>query len=212
MQTFATPGPVAASTDFELPQVRSKAPLVIAAVAVIGVVIAAVVVLKGGEPKPVPLSPVTQSPAAVTPSPTTPSTSTTATSTATAAAAADTPSNATPQTTPGAGFAELFASGARDAEGSGAAASRFDPAVAKKAVAKVLAGGVGKCKEPGGPRGVATAVIAFESSGKVSTVTFSDPPFAGTSTASCLTSILKQASIPPFKGLPGTLSQPISVR
>ena len=53
--------------------------------------------------------------------------------------------------------------------------------------------GVGKCKEPGGPRGVVSAVVAFESSGKVSTVTISDPPFAGTSTASCLASVLKQA-------------------
>jgi hypothetical protein len=196
-----------------MPKVRSKAPLVIGAVAVIGAVVGAVVFLKSSEPKVVPLTPVAESPPVATVTPTAANTSTaaaanTAAPTATAEEAAPTTGS---QTTPGAAFAEAFASGARVAEGDGSVAPRFDPAAAKKAVTQVLSG-VARCKEPGGPRGVVSASIAFDPSGKVSTVTISDPPFAGTSTASCLSSVLKQASMPPFKGLPGTVSQPISVR
>ncbi len=184
---------------------RSKAPFVIGAVAVVGALIAAFVLIQGAEKQPVPLSPAAESPPITTA--TTPSTATTSTPTAAADQAEPTSGG---QTTPGSGFAELFANGAREKEGD-AVAARFDPAVAKKAVAKTLTG-VGKCKEPGGPRGNVSATVTFDSSGKVSTVSITDPPFAGTSTASCLTAMLKQATMPPFKGLPGTHTQTISVR
>jgi hypothetical protein len=200
---------VAADLDFDLPPIRrSKAPLVIAALVVVGGGIAAAVLLSGGGETPAVAAPIPDSPPVVTTPAATP---TTAAPTTTAApdTATSTPENEAPPA--GGDFAEMFASGARVAGADGQVAARFEAAAAKKAVAKALTG-VGRCKEPGGPRGTVTAEVGFESSGKVSSVTISEAPFAGTSTATCLSSVLKEATMPPFKGLPGTIKQPISIR
>ena len=69
-----------------------------------------------------------------------------------------------------------------------------------------------KCREPGGPTGRATVVITFEPSGKASSATVSDPPFAGTSSGACIAAALKRATVPAFSGLPGTMTKIISIQ
>ena len=115
--------------------------------------------------------------------------------------------------TPGAGFAELFAAGARKAESSGATiapAGRFDAAATKAPLAEA-ATQAQACKQPGGPTGKVTVMVTFDPNGKVSGATINDAPFAGTPTATCIASALKRVSIPPFSGLPGTVSKTFSI-
>jgi hypothetical protein len=118
-----------------------------------------------------------------------------------------------PGATPGAGFAELFAAGARKAESRGAtvaSAARFDPAATKAPLAEA-AGQAQACKQSGGPTGKVTVVVTFEPNGKVSSATITDAPFAGTATATCISAALKRATIAPFSGLPGTVSKTFSI-
>jgi hypothetical protein len=118
-----------------------------------------------------------------------------------------------PGATPGAGFAELFAAGARKAESKGAKmapTARFDPAATQTPLAQA-ATDAQACKQSGGPTGRVTVVVTFDPSGKVSSATITDPPFAGTATATCISSALKRATIAPFGGLPGTVSKTFSI-
>jgi len=148
----------------------------------------------------------------------------TAETTSSPAAAADSPSpgsgaalrdpNAAPPTTPNAGFAEMFASGARHADekrGVNGPTQRFDPAAAKTALA-AAANQAAACRERGGPTGKATIVVTFDPSGKVSSATVSDAPFTGTSTGACIASAMKNATVPAFSGLPGTVTKTISIQ
>jgi hypothetical protein len=119
-----------------------------------------------------------------------------------------------PSTTPNAGFAELFASGARTADdknGGAGQAQRFDQNAAKAALT-AAAFETAKCREVGGPLGRATVVVTFEPSGKVSSATVSDPPFAGTSSGACIAAAMKRATVPAFSGLPGTMTKIISIQ
>jgi len=114
--------------------------------------------------------------------------------------------------TPNAGFAELFANGARSADDKkGGAGQRFDPNAAKAALA-AAAVETAKCREPGGPTGMANVMVTFDPSGKVASATVSDPPFAGTSSGACIAAALKRATVPAFTGLPGTATQIISIQ
>ena len=93
------------------------------------------------------------------------------------------------ETTPGADFAELFAAGARKAEhGQTGPPKRFDAAAAKAALTDA-ARQLGTCRERGGPRGKVTVVVTFEASGKVESASVSEPPFAGTSTGTCVANV-----------------------
>ncbi len=124
------------------------------------------------------------------------------------------PPGSSPTTTPNAGFAELFASGARTADdktGSAGPAQRFDQNAAKAALANA-AFETAKCRESGGPTGLATVVVTFEPSGKVASATVSNAPFAGTSSGACITAALKRATVPAFSGLPGTVTKIISIQ
>jgi hypothetical protein len=117
-------------------------------------------------------------------------------------------------TTPNAGFAELFASGARRADektGVTGPGQRFDPAAAKMALA-TTAIQTANCREKGGPTGKATVVVTFDPSGRVASATVSDAPFAGTSSGACITAIMKRATVPAFSGLPGTVTKVISIQ
>jgi len=117
-------------------------------------------------------------------------------------------------TTPNAGFAEMFANGARRADekqGASGPTQHFDPNVAKAALA-LAATEAGKCRESGGPTGTATLSITFEPSGKVASAAITDPPFAGTSSGACIVLAMKRANMPPFSGLPGTLTKTISIQ
>jgi hypothetical protein len=119
-----------------------------------------------------------------------------------------------PATTPNAGFAELFASGARRADekrGVTGPTQRFDPNVAKAAIT-AAAQAINVCREKGGPTGKATVVVTFAPDGKVSAAMVSDPPFAGTATGACIAQAMKRASVPPFSGLPGTISKSFAIQ
>ena len=123
------------------------------------------------------------------------------------------PPAGSPTATPNAGFAELFASGARHADDKKgpSATQRFDPNAAKAALS-AAAFETAKCREKGGPTGKATIVVTFEPSGKVGSATVSDAPFAGTSSGACIAAAMKKATVPAFSGLPGTVTKILSIQ
>lgn len=221
------PAPVASHAGVEWPETKSRKPLVIGgAIAALLIAGGAAFALSGEDPPPPPSTPIAAAPP--TPSPTTPQapepppepTSATATPPETTQQGADTASGSDPVVTapdpgatPGAGFAELFAAGARKAEAKGAAGAsteRFDPAATKAPLAQA-ATEAQACKQSGGPTGKVTVVVTFNPSGKVSSATITEPPFAGTATGACISSALKRATIAPFSGLPGTVSKTFSI-
>jgi hypothetical protein len=217
------PAPVAAHATIEWPEAKSKTPLIIVAVLVAAaIVIGAILLLSGKEeaPPPAPISALPPNPAA-TPSPAAapnpaaaPTSSPAAAQTGAETATGSDPIATSPDgATPGAGFAELFAAGARKAESKGAKmapTTRFDAALTKAPLAQA-ASDAQACKQSGGPSGKVTVVVTFDPSGKVSSATITEPPFAGTATATCISSALKRATIAPFGGLPGTVSKTFSI-
>ena len=202
------PFAVARATDLDFPNPRSKRPLVIAlavgAVIVIGIVIA---VASSGPP---PVANVAPPPPAPTTTTTTesPKTEPTTTSEPTQGDSRDSNTTATQPQSPSGNFSDLFSKGAK-AKGSGSGKG-FNETEARGALSGLLKGAAA-CKEPGGRMGQATATITFEPSGNVSGVTVG-APFAGTSTGTCIISAFKRAKVAPFSGLPGTVSQTISLR
>jgi hypothetical protein len=216
-QLAPNPFAVATTTDLEFPQSRSKKPLVIGGIVLLlaAAGIAVVVTSRSQHPAapPVPTvppaAPATQAPVAPT---------TTAEPEATAAPQAppshppdDIAGKPHPSSTSG-DFSQMFAAGAEQAQkGSSAGTGKaFDAEQARGAVASMLKT-VAACKEPGGPTGQANAAITFDPSGHVSSVTVG-APFAGTSTGTCIIGAFKSAKVPPFSGLPGTVSQPVSLQ
>lgn len=105
----------------------------------------------------------------------------------------------------------MFAAGAQQAQkgGTTSGTKAFDPEEARTAVAGALKA-VAACREPGGPSGQTSASITFDATGHVSSVTVG-APFSGTSTGTCIIGALKSAKVTPFSGLPGTVSQPVSL-
>lgn len=216
------PSPVIAAdhASVEWPQAKSKTPMIVVGVIVLAAAIAGAVLLLGGDDKPPPPSPSTPisalpaSPAAPPTQAQAPTATPTAATDATTQPGSDTATGSDPvAATPGAGFAELFAAGARKAESRGAtvgSAARFDPAATKVPLAEA-AGQAQACKQSGGPTGKVTVVVTFDPSGKVSGASITDAPFAGTATATCISAALKRATIPPFSGLPGTVSKTFSI-
>ncbi len=215
-----SPALVADHASVEWPEAtKKKTPLiivgVIAAVAVIG---GAIVLLGGKNEVPPPSAPITALPPTPAAMPT-PSAASTPTPTP-EQTGADTATGSDPiatapdrGATPGAGFAELFAAGARKAESKGATVAptaRFDAAATKVPLAQA-ASDAQACKQGGGPTGKVTVAVTFDPNGKVSSATITDEPFAGTPTGACISSALKRATIAPFSGLPGTVSKTFSI-
>jgi hypothetical protein len=222
MASFPTgPALVADHATVEWPQAKSKTPLIVVGVLLVVAAIVGGILVLGGKEEPAPPSaPISALPGSP---PAAPPASQPAAATAEAAApqsGSDTATGSDPVAagpdrgaTPGAGFAELFAAGARKAESRGAtvaSAARFDPAATKAPLAEA-AGQAQACKQSGGPTGKVTVVVTFEPNGKASSATITDAPFAGTATATCISSALKRATIAPFSGLPGTVSKTFSI-
>jgi hypothetical protein len=212
------PALVADHASVEWPEAKSKTPLIVVAVLVAAAIIIGTILLLSGKeeaPPSPPISALPPSPAA-TPTPAasparSPATAQTGAETATGSDPIATSPD--PGATPGAGFAELFAAGARKAESKGAKmapTTRFDAAATKAPLAHA-ASEAQACKQGGGPSGKVTVVVTFDPSGKVSSATITEPPFAGTATATCISSALKRATIAPFGGLPGTVSKTFSI-
>jgi hypothetical protein len=218
-----TPALVTDHASVEWPEAKKKTPLILAgvigAVVVIGGAIFALASKEDAAPPASPISAVPPGPAAA-PNPSPATLPTPAPSPATAQTGAETATGSDPVAaapdpgaTPGAGFAELFAAGARKAESKGATVAsteRFNAAATKVPLAQA-ASDAQACKQSGGPTGKVTVVVTFDPNGKVSSATITDAPFAGTATAACIASALKRAVIPPFSGLPGTVSKTFSI-
>jgi hypothetical protein len=208
------PFAVAATTDLDFPSPRSKKPLVIAAVvgvlAIAGIAVAVVSsssppVAAIAAPPPAPKETATaetKKPDEPEPTPTTEP----AREERSDPTAPPTPAPAAPN----GNFSELFSKGAESAKGSSEGTKGFDDAAARAALSELLKPAAA-CKEAGGPTGQANATVTFEPSGNVSGVTVG-APFAGSSTGTCIVTTFKRAKIAPFKGLPGTVSQTISLR
>jgi hypothetical protein len=227
----ASPTPMAASfptgpaliadhATVEWPEAKSKTPLIVVGLVLVAAAIGGAVLLLRGKDDPPPSAPITALPGDLPAAPTTPLTASPTAGAATTQPGSDTATGSDPVSaprdpgaTPGAGFAELFAAGARKAESRGATvapAARFDPAATKAPLAEA-AGQAQACKQSGGPSGKVTVVVTFEPNGKVSSATITDAPFAGTATATCISAALKRATIAPFSGLPGTVSKTFSI-
>lgn len=212
------PAFVADHATVEWPEAKSKKPLIIVGLLVAAALVGGAIVLLGGKDDPpppsTPITPVPASPAVLpTSSPATRAPAEAEPGAETATGSDPVATRADPGATPGAGFAELFAAGARKAESKGATVApttRFDAAATKTPLAQA-ASEAQACKQNGGPTGKVTVVVTFEPSGKVSGATITDPPFAGTATATCISSALKRATIAPFSGLPGTVSKTFSI-
>jgi hypothetical protein len=215
-QLAPNPFAVATTTDLEFTPQRSKTPLIIGGIVLVlaAAGIAVAVTSSGSRPAPPPVPPLT--PAA--PAATTPQAAATTQATETAAPATPPPGKpsddiaGTPHPSASSGdFSQMFAAGAERAQKSGTtgAGKAFDAEEARTAVAAALKT-VAACREPGGPSGQTTASITFDASGRVSSVTVG-APFSGTSTGTCIIGALKNVKVAPFSGLPGTVSQPLSL-
>jgi hypothetical protein len=219
--SFATaPAVVADHATVEWPQAKSKTPLIVVGLLLVVAAVVGAVLLLGGKDDPPPSAPITALPGSPPAMPAGPPTTPRSAAEATTQPGSDTAAGSDPVAaprdpgaTPGAGFAELFAAGARKAESRGATvapAARFDPAATKGPLAEA-AGQAQACKQSGGPTGKVTVVVTFEPNGKVSSATITDAPFAGTATATCVSAALKRATIAPFSGLPGTVSKTFTI-
>jgi hypothetical protein len=211
-QLAPNPFAVATTTDLEFTQPRRKGPLVIGAIILVlaAAGIAVAVTSSGSRPAPPPVPPALPTPAAETPAvPATP-TETPAPETPVAHPSDDIAGTPRP-TTSGGDFSQMFAAGAQKAQKGGpvGSAKAFDADEARTAIAAVLKT-VAACKEPGGPTGQSTAAVTFDATGHVSSVTIG-APFSGTSTGTCIITAFKAAKVAPFNGLPGTVSQPVSL-
>ncbi|HXK20130.1 MAG TPA: hypothetical protein VNG33_20100, partial [Polyangiaceae bacterium] len=218
----AGPALVTDHASVEWPEAKKKTPLIVVGLLVAVVLIGGGIFALSGKEQPPPPAPISALPASPAPTPTSTPTSTPSPSPPSAAAqpGAETASGSDPVAaapdpgaTPGAGFAELFAAGARKAESKGAsvaATARFDAAATKAPLAQA-ANDAQACKQSGGPTGKVSVVVTFDPNGKVSSATITEPPFAGTATGACIAAALKRAVIPPFSGLPGTVSKTFSI-
>jgi hypothetical protein len=203
------------TTELDFPEPKKKGPLVIGIVVLVLAAAGAAIALGTSKPKapaPPPVPTVTATaPTAEATAPTSTSTSTptpTATETQTGG---ELPSGPTAPPSANGDFSKLFAAGAEKAQKSDApgSAKAFDPEEARAAVAGVLKA-VAACKEPGGPTGQTSAAVTFGANGLVTGVTVG-APFSGTSTGTCIIGAFKGAKVAPFSGLPGTVSQPVSL-
>jgi hypothetical protein len=214
LPTAYAPDPfaVAATTDLDFPQPRSKKPLVIGVVVAVLVVAGIGVAVMSSGPKaaniaaPPPEAPPTATATVEAPQPAEP----TPTSEPVRNEASDPAAPPAQPQAPSGNFSDLFSKGAEKAKGSGSGTKPFDETAARAALVDALKAAAA-CKEVGGPTGQTNATVTFEPGGSVSGVTVG-APFAGSSTGTCIVTAFKRARVAPFTGLPGTVSQSISLR
>ena len=68
------------------------------------------------------------------------------------------------------------------------------------------------CRKEGDPSGVASVVVTFAPSGRVTSATISGPPFAGTPTGGCIAATLRKARVPAFEGDRVTVSKTVVIQ
>jgi predicted Zn finger-like uncharacterized protein len=94
---------------------------------------------------------------------------------------------------------------------SGEPAGPFDRAAAATALTAGAAQ-ASACRKDGDPSGVASVVITFAPSGRVTSANISGPPFAGTPTGGCIAAALRKARVPAFEGDRVTVSKTIVIQ
>ncbi|HEY6557471.1 MAG TPA: GYF domain-containing protein [Polyangiaceae bacterium] len=87
----------------------------------------------------------------------------------------------------------------------------FDKTAAVSAL-NALAGQASACRQGSDPSGIATVVLTFAPSGRVTSATVNGPPFAGTSTGGCVARTLRRAHVPAFSGEHVTVSKTVLVQ
>jgi predicted Zn finger-like uncharacterized protein len=87
----------------------------------------------------------------------------------------------------------------------------FDPAAAAAALTSGAAQ-ASSCRKDGDPSGVASVIITFAPSGRVTSANVSGPPYAGTPTGGCIAAVLRKARVPPFEGDRVTVSKTIVIQ
>jgi len=93
----------------------------------------------------------------------------------------------------------------------GEPAGPFDRAAAAAALTAGAAQ-ASACRKDGDPSGIASVVITFAPSGRVTSANVSGPPFAGTPTGGCIASALRKARVPAFDGDRVTVSKTIVIQ
>jgi predicted Zn finger-like uncharacterized protein len=93
----------------------------------------------------------------------------------------------------------------------GEPAGPFDRAAAAAAL-NSSAAQASACRKEGDPSGVASVVITFAPSGRVTSANISGPPFAGTPTGGCIAAALRKARVPAFEGDRVTVSKTIVIQ
>ena len=74
------------------------------------------------------------------------------------------------------------------------------------------AGQAAGCKAPGDPSGSARISVTFAASGRATSANVNGPPFAGTPTGSCIASIFRRTTVPPFSGSSVTVNKSVAIR
>lgn len=90
-------------------------------------------------------------------------------------------------------------------------AGPFDRAAASAALNESVAQ-ASACRKEGDPSGVASVVITFATSGRVTSANVSGPPFAGTPTGGCIAAALRRTKVPPFSGDRVTISKTVVIQ
>lgn len=90
-------------------------------------------------------------------------------------------------------------------------AGPFDKAAAAAAL-NTGASQASVCRKEGDPSGVASVVVTFAPSGRVTSANISGPPFAGTPTGGCIASALRKTRIPAFDGERVTVSKTVVIQ
>jgi hypothetical protein len=90
-------------------------------------------------------------------------------------------------------------------------AGPFDRAAAAAALT-ASASQASACRKEGDPSGVASVVVTFAPSGRVTSANISGPPFAGTPTGGCIAATLRKSQIPAFEGERVTVSKTVVIQ
>jgi hypothetical protein len=86
----------------------------------------------------------------------------------------------------------------------------FDKGAAVAAL-QTAASASSSCKRPDGPMGSGKALVTFAPSGRVTNVTLSGGSFAGTPVGGCIARVFRSAKVPPFGGDAVTVSKGFSI-
>ncbi len=87
----------------------------------------------------------------------------------------------------------------------------FNKDAARAALGGAAASAAG-CAQPDGPRGTGTVRVTFSSSGRATQALIQGPPFAGTSTGSCIASKFRGISVPAFTGDAVSVTKSVTIQ